>query len=69
MALLSQLMDLQVIGITDTGLDYNSCFFRDEAVALPICMGEGYVQTPGCVNYQHRKIVSYVSFLFSVNLG
>jgi hypothetical protein len=54
---------LQVIGVTDTGLDYNSCFFRDESIALPTCMGEGHVQTPGCVNYQHRKIVTYVSFL------
>jgi hypothetical protein len=52
----------QIIGITDTGVDHRSCFFRDEAIALPFCVGVGHVTIPGCINYQHRKIVTYVSF-------
>jgi hypothetical protein len=52
---------LQIIGISDTGVDYNSCFFRDEVIGLPICVGEGVVSTPGCLNQRHRKIVTYVS--------
>jgi hypothetical protein len=51
----------QVIGISDTGVDVRSCFFSDAAVALPTCMGEGFVTTPGCIDPRHRKIVTYVS--------
>ena len=51
----------QIIGITDTGVDYNSCFFKDDSVPLPHCVGEGYVDTPGCISLEHRKIVTYVS--------
>jgi len=60
----------EIIGITDTGVDYQSCFFRDEAITLPSCAGTGHVTKPGCINFQHRgcinfqhrKIVTYVSF-------
>ena len=50
-----------MIGITDTGVDYGSCFFADDKVPLPTCMGEGAVNATGAINPQHRKIVTYVS--------
>ena len=39
----------QVIGIADTGIDMNLCFFKDNARATPI----------NRVDVQHRKIISY----------
>jgi hypothetical protein len=58
--MMMMMMIIQVIGITDTGLDFNSCFFADPAVPLPTCVGEGFVNTSGAVNPLHRKIVTYV---------
>ena len=48
-------------GASDTGVDTDSCFFYDSNVSLPNCSGYGYVNTSGCINNKHRKIVSYVS--------
>ena len=48
-------------GVSDTGVDTDSCFFHDNNVTLPNCSGYGYVAAPGCINPQHRKIVTYVS--------
>ena len=44
-------------------MDTESCFFRDDEVPLPVCMGLGLVPTPGCINPAHRKIVTYVRSL------
>jgi hypothetical protein len=57
---------VQIIGVTDTGVDYNSCFFNDTSVSLPTCMGVGFVQQAGCINPNHRKIVTYVSLQRSI---
>ncbi len=51
----------QVIGVLDTGIDPDMCFFRDEAVGLPAtneCNGGT------AVNTSHRKILA-VDFLWS----
>ena len=48
-------------GASDTGVDTDSCFFRDPSVSLPNCSGYGAVDAPGCVDHAHRKIVTYVS--------
>jgi hypothetical protein len=42
----------QIIGIADSGLDVNSCFFRDPDVAVP------YDTT----NFSHRKVIQYVTY-------
>ena len=53
----------QVVGIADTGIDYDNCLFRDEAMPTPPrCSGSGHNQTSGCINAQHRKIITYRKF-------
>ena len=53
----------QVVGIADTGIDYDNCLFRDESMPTPPrCSGTGHVQTSGCINAAHRKIVTYRKF-------
>ena len=52
----------QIVGVADTGLDYDNCFFRDDNGASPkMCTGSGYVAN--CFDQTHRKIVTYRSFL------
>lgn len=41
----------QIIGIADTGLDINSCFFHDPEVAMPFDK----------TNFSHRKVIQYVT--------
>jgi hypothetical protein len=53
----------QVVGIADTGIDYDNCFFRDPAMPTPpMCSGIGHVTTTGCISNAHRKIVTYRKF-------
>jgi subtilisin family serine protease len=53
----------QVVGIADTGIDYDNCLFRDPAMPQPPrCSGTGHVQTAGCIDSSHRKIVTYRKF-------
>jgi hypothetical protein len=42
----------QIIGIADSGIDMESCFFRDPHAAVP------YDHT----NYSHRKVIQYVTY-------
>lgn len=42
----------QVVGISDTGIDMDSCYFHDENVAPPF----------DTVNYRHRKVVHYNTY-------
>lgn len=42
-----------VVAISDTGVDYDNCFFADPT--QPLAYG------PGHANFEHRKIVSYVN--------
>jgi hypothetical protein len=42
----------QIIGIADSGLDMNSCFFHDPEVAVPFDK----------TNYSHRKVIQYVTY-------
>lgn len=44
----------QIIAVGDTGVDYDSCFFRDDEHEVSIGSGR--------VNLNHRKIVQYVLF-------
>jgi hypothetical protein len=39
----------QILGIGDTGIDHDNCFFRDDRFPVPM----------NSVNLQHRKIVAY----------
>ena len=39
----------QVVGNADTGVDWDSCFFHDSSVALPV----------NRVDPSHRKIIAY----------
>lgn len=56
----------QVVGVADTGIDYDSCYFQDTQMPIPPrCSGTGYVMTAGCINQNHRKIVTYRKFLAS----
>mmetsp|Transcript_16207 Transcript_16207/g.32441 ORF Transcript_16207/g.32441 Transcript_16207/m.32441 type:complete len:1193 (-) Transcript_16207:247-3825(-) len=47
----------QVVSVADSGLDYDSCFFRDDTQAVSTCSGTGVKS--GCFNYDHRKVISY----------
>jgi len=50
----------QVVGIADTGIDYDNCFFRDPAMPTPAqCSGAG---SASCIDNAHRKIVTYRKF-------
>jgi subtilisin family serine protease len=56
----------QIVGVADTGIDYDSCYFRDAQMPTPPrCSGTGHVTTTGCINQNHRKIVTYRKFLDS----
>ncbi|EKX54911.1 hypothetical protein GUITHDRAFT_44499, partial [Guillardia theta CCMP2712] len=50
----------EIIGCADTGVDYDSCFFRDSTEQVKTCQGPGALEN--CVNMNHRKIVSYRFF-------
>ena len=53
----------QIVGIADTGIDYDNCFFRDKvSLSPPRCSGTGHVTTAGCISNTHRKIVTYRKF-------
>jgi len=53
----------QIVGVADTGIDFDNCFFRDKAMPTPPrCSGTGHVTTAGCINKAHRKIVTYRKF-------
>ncbi len=41
----------QIVGVGDTGIDWDSCFFVDPAVPVPF----------NVVNMNHRKIVMFLS--------
>jgi len=56
----------QIVGIADTGIDHDNCFFRDSTMPIPPqCSGLGHVKTLGCINHTHRKIVTYRKFATS----
>ena len=40
------------MGVADTGIDFDSCYFRDDSRAVPI----------NTVDSSHRKIVRYTTF-------
>lgn len=59
----------EVVGIADTGIDHDGCFFNDPASRLPTCAtvaGSGIwpqgKSITGCMNATHRKIVAYRYF-------
>ena len=53
----------QVVGVADTGIDYDNCLFHDPAMPTPPrCSGKGYVEVAGCINPNHRKIITYRKF-------
>ena len=47
----------EIVGVADTGVDFDSCYFRDDTRSLKWCVGKGVV--PDCVDLSQRKIVSY----------
>jgi subtilisin family serine protease len=49
----------QTVGIADTGVDFDSCFFHDPEQSVAYCADGGDGSAPGCANAQHRKITSY----------
>jgi len=53
----------QVVGLADTGIDYDNCFFHDAAMPVPPrCTGLGFVENTGCIDHSHHKIVTYRRF-------
>jgi len=53
----------QIVGLADTGIDYDNCFFHDAAMPVPPrCLGPGFVQNTACIDHSHRKIVTYRRF-------
>jgi len=53
----------QIVGLANTGIDYDNCFFHDAAMPVPPrCLGPGFVQNTACINHSHRKIVTYRRF-------
>uniref|UniRef100_A0A7S1G2L9 subtilisin n=1 Tax=Corethron hystrix TaxID=216773 RepID=A0A7S1G2L9_9STRA len=56
--------DLQIVAVSDTGLDINSCYFRDtDHVVVPGEPGKNFAP----VNKEHRKVVQYVSYVDSTD--
>ncbi|EKX36833.1 hypothetical protein GUITHDRAFT_116999 [Guillardia theta CCMP2712] len=57
----------QIVGISDTGIDFDSCFFHDAQRAVYVC-NNCYMYNYGGCSLQcpsrttHRKIISYNSF-------
>lgn len=56
--------DGQIVGIADTGIDIDSCFFRDADHSVSLCPtnGDGEMlasSQAGCKNGEHRKVVMY----------
>eukprot|EP00286_Rhodomonas_abbreviata_P000935 CAMPEP_0181288558 /NCGR_PEP_ID=MMETSP1101-20121128/398_1 /TAXON_ID=46948 /ORGANISM="Rhodomonas abbreviata, Strain Caron Lab Isolate" /LENGTH=1599 /DNA_ID=CAMNT_0023392691 /DNA_START=371 /DNA_END=5171 /DNA_ORIENTATION=- len=56
----------EIVGVGDTGLDMENCFFHDPDVEAPLCkqnLEEGGVCVPAQgragENYKHRKVVGY----------
>jgi hypothetical protein len=52
----------EIIGIGDTGLDYDNCFFRDpNAQSIPMCTSTSPENCAATIALQpqHRKIVAY----------
>ena len=57
----------QIVGVADTGIDYDNCFFRDSTMPTPaMCTGSNPPAT--FINHNHRKIVTYRSFSGSDDL-
>ena len=58
----------QIVGVADTGLDIDMCFFRDASRAVSMCptdAGTGLLRQSdqaSCVNLNHRKVVMYRYF-------
>jgi len=53
----------QIVGLADTGIDYDNCLFHDAAMPLPPrCVGLGFVENTAYINHSHRKIVTYRRF-------
>jgi len=53
----------EIIGVADTGIDYDNCFFNDAATPSPAqCVAVPGAESPNCINHAHRKIVSYRRF-------
>mmetsp|Transcript_60667 Transcript_60667/g.142865 ORF Transcript_60667/g.142865 Transcript_60667/m.142865 type:complete len:1206 (-) Transcript_60667:1091-4708(-) len=51
----------QVVGFADTGVDLDSCYFKDGDGQWPkFCAGSGAM--PNCVNFATRKVISYRAF-------
>ena len=44
--------DNQIIGVADTGLDMQSCYFYDPNTPVPY----------NTINTQHRKVVTYIAY-------
>eukprot|EP00961_Rhodomonas_salina_P204895 2765849-Rhodomonas_salina.1 len=50
----------EIVGIADTGIDIRHVFFHDPLHEVPVCSSEdARSNLSRCVNFQHRKIVSY----------
>jgi len=56
----------EVVACADTGLDYDSCYFRDDTESVSICEGNG--ARPDCINHNHRKVVTYRHWSYT-NVG
>lgn len=53
----------QIVGVADTGIDYDNCFFHDDTMPIPTrCLAMAGAETINCVNHAHRKIISYRRF-------
>ena len=54
----------QIVGVADTGIDIDSCFFRDADQVVAMCPSNatGHVSASdeaGCKNEDHRKVIMY----------
>jgi subtilisin family serine protease len=51
----------QIIGVSDSGLDHDSCFFYDEDVPTPTFVTSVFDKDPAdAMNHNHRKILNYL---------
>jgi hypothetical protein len=54
----------QIVGVADTGIDIDNCFFRDADQVVAMCPSNatGHVSASdeaGCKNEDHRKVIMY----------
>ncbi len=53
----------EIVGIGDSGIDSDSCFFSDANLPVPLCASKSMtgevLNQENCTNLAHRKLVMY----------